>query len=169
MSNHSIKKIILIVILILSYPLIVSAIDDFRAIEPEQIPETETEIQHPSERVIEIPIRQQYENLVDEYAYQYGVSSRLMKAIITCENTEWNPKQQSNLLYNFTKAELGIFKGEREYSFGLVQINLHYNPNITYEQATDPEFSIELLANWLSKGYHSRWGCYTSGKYLDFM
>lgn len=169
MSNHSIKNIILIVLLILSYPLVVSAVEDFKATNPEQDVEEEIDIQNPTEKVIEIPLRQQYENLVDEYALQYGVSSRLMKAIITCENNEWNPKQQSNLLYNFTKAELGIFKGEREYSIGLVQINLHYNPNITYEQATDPEFSIELLADWLSKGYHSRWGCYTSGTYKKYM
>lgn len=157
--------------LVLSYPLFVSSVEKKQV----EIPVVEVALEEPepikeltTNKVIKKSSGQTYREMVDIYAKKYNVSSRLMKAIISCENTEWNPTQQSNLRYNFTKAELGIFKGEREYSFGLVQINLHYNPNITYEQATDPEFSIELLAKWLSKGYHSRWGCYTGGGYLKY-
>lgn len=110
-----------------------------------------------------------YEDLVVKYSKQYGVSYTLMNAIMTCENVNREPTKQSDLRYNFTNERLGIIKGEREYSFGLVQINLHYNPNITYEQATDPEFSIELLAKWISQGNVIRWGSYTDGCYLKHM
>ena len=110
-----------------------------------------------------------YENLVRQYSEQYGVSYALMSAIMDAENLSRNPNLQSQLLYGFTNASLGIYYGEQEYSFGLVQINLHYNPNITMSQATDPEYSIEFLAKHLSLGHHSMWGSYTSGAYLVYM
>ena len=110
-----------------------------------------------------------YENLVRQYSEQYGVSYALMSAIMDAENYSRNPNLQSQLLYEFTNASLGIYYGEQEYSFGLVQINLHYNPNITMSQATDPEYSIEFLAKHLSLGHHSMWGAYTSGNYLHYM
>ncbi len=110
-----------------------------------------------------------YDNLIEKYSKQYNVSFALMSAIMDAENKSRNPNLQSGLKYNFTKASLGIYYGEREYSFGLVQINLHYNPHITMAQATDPEYSIEFLAKELSLGHHSKWGAYTSGAYLTYM
>ena len=35
-------------------------------------------------------------------------------------------------------------------SFGLVQINSCWHPNVSYEQATDPEFAIDFLARNLA-------------------
>lgn len=108
---------------------------------------------------------QQYDDLVRKYANTFNVSYGVMNGIITCENRDRNPNLQSQLKYTYTIEKLGIHEGEREYSFGLVQINLHYNPTISLEQATDPEFSIKFLAENLSKGKGYLWSSYTSGCY----
>lgn len=117
----------------------------------------------------EKPELRKYDNLILKYSEEYDVSFALMSAIMDAENKNRIPDLQSSLKYNFTKTSLGIYYGEREYSFGLVQINLHYNPHITMEQATDPEYSIKFLAKELSLGHHSKWGAYTSGEYLTYM
>lgn len=110
-----------------------------------------------------------YDHLFRKYSTQYGVSYELVRAISMCENTPQDPMLQSNLTYSFSKPSLGIIEGERERSYGIVQINLDYNPTITYEQATDPDFSAELLAKWISQGNAGRWGCYTNGGYRKYM
>jgi hypothetical protein len=101
-----------------------------------------------------------YDDLVVKYSNKYNVSYSLMNDILNCENRERDRYLQSRLLYDFTNTRLGIIQGEREYSLGVAQINLHYNPNITYEQATDPDFSIEFLAKNLSIGNGKWWACY---------
>jgi len=110
-----------------------------------------------------------YQSLVDEISAKWGVSPTLVNAIIRCENRDLVPNLQSGLTYNFDYPAIGIIKGEREYSFGLVQINLHYNPHVSYVQATDPAFSINFLAENLAAGRHSMWGCYTNGGYLRYI
>jgi len=110
-----------------------------------------------------------YDHLFLKYSTQHGVSYELVRAISLCENTQQDTTLQSSLFYNFSDENLGIIEGERERSFGLVQINLDYNPTITLEQATNPDFSVNLLAEWISQGNASRWGCYTNGGYRKYM
>lgn len=88
--------------------------------------------------------------LIDKYANKYSVSSTTMLAIMKCENRSFDPTLQSYHVKN----------GVREESYGLVQIHLPSHPNVSYEQATDPEFSIEFLAKHLSQGKGSLWTCY---------
>lgn len=46
-------------------------------------------------------------------------------------------------------------------SFGLVQIYLPaWKGKITKEQALDPEFAVDFLAEKLSKGQGNLWTCY---------
>jgi len=47
--------------------------------------------------------------------------------------------------------------GKRENSWGLVQINLDHNPQVTLEQALDPDFSLEFLASNLAQGRCKMW------------
>lgn len=68
-----------------------------------------------------------------------------------CENRELDPKLQSRIINK---------KGEREKSYGLVQIHLPSHPNVSYTQATDPEFSVKFLAKNLSEGKGGMWTCY---------
>jgi len=110
-----------------------------------------------------------YDHLFRNYAEQYGVSYQLVRAISMCENTMQDKDLQAQLYYNFTRAELGIYEGEQEASYGLAMINIHYNPTISIENASDPDFAIEFLAKNLSNGNKSWWSCYTNGGYLKFL
>lgn len=92
------------------------------------------------------------ENLVRHYAEKYKVNPVVMMNILTCENNQFDPDLQS---YHPAKS----FNG-RELSFGLAQLHLPSHPEISIEQATDPDFSIEYMASEMSKGRASQWSCY---------
>ena len=74
-----------------------------------------------------------------------------MISVINCENKEWDTDLQSRIINK---------KGVREKSYGLSQIHLPSHPNISLEQATDPDFAIEFMAQNLSKGKGKMWTCY---------
>lgn len=98
-------------------------------------------------------------NLIAMYSKEYKVSAKTMTAVINCENKPLDPELQSELKYkkgNRWKQPAG----SREQSFGLVQIHLPDHPEITKAEATDPDFSIEFLADQLSRGRGSQWTCY---------
>lgn len=69
--------------------------------------------------------------------YATGTKAYKMKRTIYCES------------YN-TNVQSAIIKdGKKEDSWGLAQINLHWNPSVTKEQALDPEFAIKWMSdNW---------------------
>lgn len=96
-----------------------------------------------------LPATTTFDTLINKYAEIYQVSTTTMHHIIKCESG-YRPDVQSGYYQN----------GKREESYGLVQINLPSHPTITYEQAIDPEFSINFLAENLSKGKGSMWTCY---------
>lgn len=50
--------------------------------------------------------------------------------------------------------------GTRERSFGVAQWNLDYNPEITYENAIDPAWSLEHAADSWEHGQANHWSCY---------
>ena len=83
-------------------------------------------------------------SLVVYYAKKYKVSQSKMNTIIKCESS-WN----TNAINHTSK----------EYSAGLVQINLLAHKNITIEQAQNPQFAIRFLAYHLSQGHASMWTC----------
>lgn len=100
-----------------------------------------------------VPIVYTKDELVQK-VYQYakisGVKSQTMINVIDCEDTTWTANQQSN-----------IVRGkEREESYGLAQINLPSHPDISYDQAVDPDFAISYMADQLSKGKGNQWSCY---------
>lgn len=98
--------------------------------------------------------------LVSFYAAKYAVSEGVMLRVMACENKERNPKGQSKHLYYFSDPKRAIVQGTRERSFGLVQIHLPDHPEVSYEEATNPEYSIEFLAKHLSLGHGYWWTCY---------
>lgn len=98
--------------------------------------------------------------LVVKYSDQYKVSAMTMSATIKCENKQLDPKLQSYMRYTRDHPEWGVKKGEREKSFGLVQIHLPAHPDISYAQATDPDFAIKFMASEFSKGRAWQWTCY---------
>lgn len=82
-----------------------------------------------------------------------------MEQIISCESG-WQPALQSYHKYSATNVPPGYHVGDREMSFGLVQIHLPAHPSVSYEQAIDPRFSVEFLARNISQGRASMWSCY---------
>lgn len=81
-----------------------------------------------------------------------------MNAIISCES-QWDYTVQSKHTYHERNVPKGYKVGDREQSFGLVQIHLPAHSNVTKEDATDPEFAIEFLAKNLKAGKASMWTC----------
>jgi hypothetical protein len=92
---------------------------------------------------------QQVAELVKVYATKYGVSQDRMINTIKCESQYRNVQSG---LYNSL--------GEREDSWGIVQIHLPSNTGITKAQALDPSFAVEFMAKRFSQGYANRWTCY---------
>ena len=89
---------------------------------------------------------------IEYYAARYEVSYEIMYGLVRCETAgTFDPNIQS-----------GHFRpnGEQEQSYGLVQIYLPAHPYVSYEQATDVDFSLEFLASNMAKGNHSMWSCY---------
>jgi len=86
---------------------------------------------------------------IKEQAEKYNVSAEVMNTVISCES------MGSTTIQSYHYKD-----GVREDSWGLVQINLPHNPNVTKEQALDPKFAIEFLAKGLSQGHGKRWTCY---------
>jgi hypothetical protein len=108
---------------------------------------------------IELPRQLSPREIVQVKAVEYGVPAPLLEKIITCES-QWQPTAQSRHIYPFTDAKRGIYKGQRERSFGLVQISLPHHPDITKEQAISPEFAIDFLAKNVAKGRGGMWSCF---------
>lgn len=81
-----------------------------------------------------------------------------MAGIISCESG-WSVAIQSNHRYT-DNAPKGYSAGMREQSYGLVQIHLPAHPNISKEEATDPEFAVDFLAKNIAAGHASMWSCY---------
>ena len=96
---------------------------------------------------------------IKHYATLYNVSEATMTRIVECESN-FIEDAQSIHTYKRDRPELGVKKGEREKSYGLVQVHLPSHPNITYEQAIDPDFSLNFLALNLSEGRGYLWTCF---------
>ena len=97
---------------------------------------------------------------VQRYAIRYGVSADDMWRVIRCENPSLDPMQQSNARYTRNHPEWGVVAGQRELSYGVAQIHLPTAGGVTYEQATDMEFSVEWMAKRFSEGKQHLWSCW---------
>ena len=99
-------------------------------------------------------------SLAIQLAVERQIEPSVMLRTLDCENPAWNPKQQSNIHYDFTDPKRGIVKGDRERSFGLSMIHLPDHPDISYEEATDPVFALTYMADEFAAGRASQWYCY---------
>ena len=96
-----------------------------------------------------------YKEYARTKAKENGVSVRWVMYLISCETAgTWDPTIQSYVTQKYG----------REKSYGLAQIHLPDNKDITYDQATDPYFAIDFIINETLKGnYKWRWrNCYKS-------
>ena len=72
------------------------------------------------------------------------------------ENNTFDFKRQSELKYK-KGNKWGFVEGTREKSYGLAQIHLPDHPDVSYEEAINPEFSIEFMAKNFAKGNEGWW------------
>jgi hypothetical protein len=84
-----------------------------------------------------------------------------MNRIISCES-QWHTSVQSKHRYHERNVPQGYSVGDREQSFGLVQIHLPAHPHVSHAEAVDPEYSIDFLAKNLAAGNGSWWTCYNT-------
>jgi soluble lytic murein transglycosylase-like protein len=81
--------------------------------------------------------------IIDTYSKKYSVESKLLADVIDCESS-----------YNIYAL------GDGGHSRGLAQIHDEFHPEVSDEQAYDPEFAVEFLARYISEGKGSQWTCY---------
>jgi len=81
-----------------------------------------------------------------------------MKSIVNCESG-YAVDVQSKHVYTATNAPRGYKQGDREQSYGLVQIHVPVH-DVTIEQAIQPVFAVEFLAKHMAQGQASMWSCY---------
>ena len=109
--------------------------------------------------------------LADKYANLHGVSSAKVKQIVICE-APWKRDSegryydendaQSRIRYNAGQIARNPSWGEigdRERSFGPGQIHEPAHPNITREQAVDPDFTLDFMAENVANGRSGMWTC----------
>jgi hypothetical protein len=84
---------------------------------------------------------------------RYGADFPRLWATVNCEDPGLDPNQQSNV-----PDKKG--PGGRENSWGLTQIDLDYNPDISKQDAEDPSWSLDLMARNFAQGRESLYHCY---------
>lgn len=116
--------------------------------------------------------------LAEKYANIHGVSSAKVKQIVICEAPWLIDKDgiytyKGGRYYNENDAQSRIRYnagqiarnpdwgevGEREKSFGPGQIHEPAHPNITREQAVDPDFTLDFMAEMIAEGKSGMWTC----------
>ncbi len=93
--------------------------------------------------------------LVARYAAANGVRPGAMLDVIDCEAAKnddgtYNPQGQSGFSY----------KGHRENSWGIAQINLDAHQDVSKAQAEDPEFAVRFMAEQFAAGNAHLWTCW---------
>lgn len=108
----------------------------------------------------------------EKYAEKHNVSKDKMIEVIDCE-APWSMingvksyslnNTQSKHKYNEGQIQRNPSwgaVGDYERSFGPVQIHEPAHPEITREQANDPDFAINYLASEIAAGRGNKWSCY---------
>lgn len=93
-------------------------------------------------RVVKKVFPQAMKDLSDKYATKHGVDPEYMWRIVYCESGG--------------RADA---KNPTSSATGVVQILLSAHPDITRDQALDPDFSLDWMANHLSQGHDGMWVC----------
>jgi soluble lytic murein transglycosylase-like protein len=81
--------------------------------------------------------------LAKAVALKHGLNQELFMKVINCESS-FNPNAV----------------GDNGHSYGLAQINLPAHPEVSKEQATDPNFALGWMANQWEQGRQDEWTCY---------
>lgn len=91
-----------------------------------------------------------YQDKIHYYAAKYGVNEKHLTETIRKESN-FDPDVQSKFVDR---------KGLQEESYGLSQINVKWNPQVSIEEAKDPDFAINFMAYNFSIGKASMWSAW---------
>ena len=95
-----------------------------------------------------VPITQPtVQELIGKYALQYNVSASRMLNTMKCESGLKSDAQ-------------GDMKNGVYTSFGLSQIHLPAHPEVTKEQALNPDFAVEFMAKGFAQHKERMWTCW---------
>ena len=100
----------------------------------------------------------QYQDLAVDIDMSDGLGVQEFLSVVNCES-RFNPTVQSEHRYNFNDPSRGIKAGEREQSFGLSQIHIP-DHDVTIEQAQNPVFALNYMADLWEEGKQGLWSCY---------
>lgn len=92
---------------------------------------------------------------ISYYAEKYEVSEDKFRRTVMCESAA------STTIQSLVPDEEG--PNGQEDSWGIAQIHLPDHPEISKEEALDPDFSLDYMAKVFAKGEAVRkqmWGCY---------
>lgn len=97
------------------------------------------------------------QDAIESLSEEYHISSSTMARIVSCE-TGGNTGST-------TIQSLAVnSKGQQENSWGLVQIDLDYHPDISRDEAQNPIFALTFLAQNLAAGNGHLWTCFNMMK-----
>lgn len=113
-------------------------------------------IQSVIEEVVQVPEISIHDQIKQIGAY-HGLNGEMFYNLVKCENVELDPNAQSELKYTFSDTKRGIIKGQVERSYGLAQIHAPDHPEITFEQMTSAEWSLNWMANEIKQGRSWKW------------
>lgn len=119
----------------------------------ERVTYTAEEVWEPKEVLIEVDVEWTKERIRQEVlrkSTEYGVSFDQVWGTIMCES------QGSTTIQSRHRRP----DGTREQSFGLVQIHLPAHPNVSKEEAIDPEFAIRFIVENFAAGRQRMWTCW---------
>ena len=91
-------------------------------------------------------------------AEEHNANYYVMERIVQCESG-FKTDIQSHHVYSHTNAPPGFRAGDREQSYGLAQIHVPVHP-VTIEQAINPVFAVNWLAEKVASGKAHIWTCY---------
>jgi hypothetical protein len=94
---------------------------------------------------------EELKDLARSVAAHHGLNEERFLGVIKCES-RWDPDTQSEIP---AKGPNG-----REDSWGLAQIHLPSHPSVSREQAQDPVFALNWMADKWSEGKHRLWSCH---------
>ncbi len=97
----------------------------------------------PASAAVSIPAERTIPQMIEYSAAMYGVSTSTMTSVLRCESS--------------LRPDAVGDSGE---SFGIAQIYRPAHPEISVDQALDPEFAIDYLAQQLYLGNGSMWTCF---------
>ena len=81
--------------------------------------------------------------LATQIAEEHHLNVDHFKTVVNCES-QWN----------ITAV------GDGGLAHGLVQIRSDYHPDVTIQEADDPTFALEFMANAWENGQQSQWSCW---------